>query len=122
MPTLQQWIYCGDGLGSFVFSVGSCFVLVFFLVFFFCLLCFVCLFLGFFYVGLFIGGDKVGVYIYFINIYMCTYESMHILKCQIAISQRCRVSRVAAVRAIHGCSWGRVRCPLEEALFVLPAE
>lgn len=89
---------------------------------FFCLLCFVCLFLGFFYVGLFIGGDKVGVYIYFINIYMCIYESMHILKCQIAISQRCRVSRVAAVRAIHGCSWGRVRCPLEEALFVLPAE
>lgn len=81
-------------------------------------------FWGFFYVGLFIGGDKVGIYIYFINIYiyMCTYESMHILKCQIAISRRCRVSRVAAVRAIHGCSWGRVRCPLEEALFVLPAE
>lgn len=122
MPALQQWIYCGDGLGSFVFSVGSCFVLGFFLGFF--LFALLCLFgFGlFFYVGLFIGGDKVGVYIYFINIYMCTYESMHILKCQIAISRRCRVSRVAAVRAIHGCSWGRVRCPLEEALFVLPAE
>lgn len=43
---------------------------------------------------------------------------MYILKCQIAISQRFRVWRLAVVHA----SWGRVRCPLEEALFVLSAE
>lgn len=64
MPTLQQWIYCGDDLGSFVFSVGSCFVLVFFLGFFFVCFALVGWFGFFFNVGLFIGGDKVGVYIY----------------------------------------------------------
>lgn len=68
-------------------------------------------------------GSGVGVYIYIyvcVYIYLCvwTYKSMYIWKCQIAISQRCRVSRLAVVHV----SWGRVRCPLEEALFVLSAE
>lgn len=30
--------------------------------------------------------------------------------------------RGAVVHAIRGPSWSRVRCPVEEALFVLPAE